>query len=222
MSSRSTSARTQNSRICASCGAALADSAAYCTACGAASAKPAQVPGQPGHRDKAHQVFVEPRPAQYAVTERKGASTGGAAHRAARAMTVTPSGRPASSGVSILKGDCGGTVVIEAGTDDLGSAPALRVLLIMPDGERLTVALTSESDQLVIGRDSGACSLSIPDPHVSGRHMVLGVSGDTGYVQDLDSTNGTFVNGVRVKMTHALNDGDVIRLGHSEITYHRG
>jgi Nif-specific regulatory protein len=63
-----------------------------------------------------------------------------------------------------------------------------------------------------LGR-STACVVAIPDPSVSRRHCVIR-RGEGGHfeIQDLDSYNGTFVNGLRVR-GHLLADGAAIMVG---------
>ena len=60
----------------------------------------------------------------------------------------------------------------------------------------------------------------VPDKGVSRRHAAL-VWADAGYcVKDLSSTNGTFLNGVRLDKTdHLLKDSDSIRLGEGTFSY---
>jgi pSer/pThr/pTyr-binding forkhead associated (FHA) protein len=64
---------------------------------------------------------------------------------------------------------------------------------------------------LVIGRGRGA-DVVIAEPTISRAHAAVGH--DTGgfFVQDLGSTNGTWVNGAREKKT-VLKDGDEIQMG---------
>jgi pSer/pThr/pTyr-binding forkhead associated (FHA) protein len=50
--------------------------------------------------------------------------------------------------------------------------------------------------------------------------MQLVTSADDCYVEDLNSTNGVYLNGKRVRR-HKLQPGDVIKLGMHEITYSR-
>ncbi len=63
-----------------------------------------------------------------------------------------------------------------------------------------------------IGRDAG-CEVSLPDSSVSRRHaqVVRQVSGL--YVQDLDSQNGTLLNGQPLLAPAALRPGDLLRVG---------
>ena len=63
-----------------------------------------------------------------------------------------------------------------------------------------------------IGRSDG-CAVSIPDRSVSREHCVIrSAEGGVFDIHDLDSYNGTFVNGLRVR-GHALSDGDEIAVG---------
>ncbi len=69
----------------------------------------------------------------------------------------------------------------------------------------------------VIGRHRD-CDMMIPDDTVSRRHAVITVEEDGYYVEDLGSSNGTFVNGREVKRTR-LSHRDTIKLSHSVLTF---
>src|SRR3954454_1010589 len=62
-----------------------------------------------------------------------------------------------------------------------------------------------------LGREG--CDVVLHDPEVSRRHAALRESASGLAIEDLGSTNGTFVNEVRVTGVVALNDGDKLRLG---------
>lgn len=62
----------------------------------------------------------------------------------------------------------------------------------------------------IIGRDS-SCTITIPGSHLSRRHAEFLALGPKLLMKDLDSSNGSFVNGNRCKEAQ-LNDGDEIRL----------
>lgn len=66
-----------------------------------------------------------------------------------------------------------------------------------------------------IGRDE-TCTLSIDDTAISRRHAEILVEGDTIVLVDLESRNGTFVNGQRVAGPTLLRDEDRIRVGTHE------
>ena len=53
---------------------------------------------------------------------------------------------------------------------------------------------------------------------VSGEHAVLQMSGNEVYLEDLNSTNGTFVNGKAIKK-QLLNDSDMVEIGKYKIKY---
>ena len=68
-----------------------------------------------------------------------------------------------------------------------------------------------------IGREG--CDVMVPDPDVSRRHaMIHGVDEGLG-VEDLGSTNGTFVNGERVTGITGLEPGDKLRFGNTVWRY---
>jgi pSer/pThr/pTyr-binding forkhead associated (FHA) protein len=59
------------------------------------------------------------------------------------------------------------------------------------------------------------------DEFASARHARLTPQRDGVWLEDIGSTNGTFVNGVRVKRSRRLEPGDVIRIGESDFRYER-
>jgi len=74
----------------------------------------------------------------------------------------------------------------------------------------MTFAL--EGDQLTIGRDSSN-AVAINDAEVSRRHSRLTFQGGKYVLEDLGSTNGTFVNGQRLAGPVVLKAGDIVSLG---------
>ncbi len=62
----------------------------------------------------------------------------------------------------------------------------------------------------ILGRDA-SCNISIPVEHLSRRHAELEVKGGKLFVKDLDSSNGTFLNGNRITESYA-KPGDKIKL----------
>ena len=72
---------------------------------------------------------------------------------------------------------------------------------------------------LVAGRDTG---LDIPlgaDGYASGRHARFGRAQDGDIIEDLHSTNGTYVNGDRLAGVRRLVAGDVVTIGQTQLTY---
>ena len=70
-----------------------------------------------------------------------------------------------------------------------------------------------------IGRSPGA-EFKLDRPLVSRLHCQLTADEDSVHVKDLDSTNGTFVNGKRVR-TAELKDGDTLGIGRVELIVSR-
>jgi pSer/pThr/pTyr-binding forkhead associated (FHA) protein len=77
------------------------------------------------------------------------------------------------------------------------------------------------SGAIVIGRDTSA-GLVIDDPEASRRHASLMLDGDTLSVEDLGSTNGTFVNGEQLHGTRPLASGDLVAIGQTTLRYEAG
>jgi pSer/pThr/pTyr-binding forkhead associated (FHA) protein len=57
------------------------------------------------------------------------------------------------------------------------------------------------------------------DEFASSKHARLTPQRDGVWLEDMGSTNGTFVNGVRLKKARRLEPGDVIRIGESDFRY---
>lgn len=82
----------------------------------------------------------------------------------------------------------------------------------MPDGD-----LQAVRDGLVLGRVKG-CDLVLDDAKVSRRHARLVVQGGVAEIEDLDSSNGTRLNGKEISR-RLLRDGDRIQIGSAEIIF---
>lgn len=63
---------------------------------------------------------------------------------------------------------------------------------------------------VTIGR--GRCDIRLRDPEVSREHCVIEVYGGTALIKDLQSANGTLLNGQLIR-EHVVKDGDQIRIG---------
>lgn len=68
------------------------------------------------------------------------------------------------------------------------------------------------SHSFTIGRNS-ACNLTVSDPTVSGRHAELITIDQDLFIRDLNSTNGTLLNGRRIQNLTGLRPGDVLHFG---------
>ncbi|MDP9232156.1 MAG: FHA domain-containing protein, partial [Actinomycetota bacterium] len=68
----------------------------------------------------------------------------------------------------------------------------------------------------------GDADLVIDDPEISRRHALIRTRDDVFEIDDLDSLNGTWVNGQRIQQTARLSHGDVVRLGKTVIAVEQG
>ena len=110
-------------------------------------------------------------------------------------------------------------------TDDRAATPAVaassivapRFWLVWQDR---TFAI--DAPDMTIGRDP-ACQIRVDAPGVSRRHASIHVNGrgsaadGKAMLEDLGSTNGTFVDGRRVKKPVALDDGQSVRVGEATL-----
>ncbi len=71
-----------------------------------------------------------------------------------------------------------------------------------------------EGEEITIGRET-VNQVAINDAEVSRKHARLTLHGTAYVLQDLGSTNGTFVNGQRVTATQVLNPGDTVSFGEN-------
>lgn len=84
--------------------------------------------------------------------------------------------------------------------------------LLVSDGRTVDVR-----DGLVLGRVAG-CDVVIDDTKCSRRHARLVVQGGVVEIEDLQSSNGTLLNGKPVQK-RVLRDGDEIQIGQTTLTY---
>jgi general secretion pathway protein A len=102
-----------------------------------------------------------------------------------------------------------------SGADLAAAAPYARILLAS-GGQTLSTHSLSLG-RLIIGR-TAANDLQIESRFVSRHHCQIVTTPQSCVVEDLNSTNGIFVHGKRVRY-HNLNDGDVVTIGQHELLY---
>ncbi len=92
--------------------------------------------------------------------------------------------------------------------------------LVMRAGPQPGQTFVLDQDSLTLGRDPDN-EIAIGDPQVSRQHARITRQGGLTVIEDAGSTNGTFVNGLRLAGPHTLTDGDVISLGDAvTLSYH--
>lgn len=101
-------------------------------------------------------------------------------------------------------------------TKTAASVPTLVVIDGTDAGRRLPLV---GKERFKVGRSSTS-DLKLLDGKVSRDHCMIEIVKDRHFIVDLESSNGTVVNGERVKKT-VLEEGDIIRLGFTVLKYDR-
>ena len=96
-----------------------------------------------------------------------------------------------------------------------GAAPRLEVVAALGHEPGTTFDVR---DGVTFGRSDGA-DIRVEDPFASSAHARIFDRGGFMYLEDMGSTNGTFLNGRQVKNAERLKMADTIRIGDSEYRY---
>ena len=96
-----------------------------------------------------------------------------------------------------------------------GGAPRLIVVAAMGHEPGRTFDV---GDGAMFGRADGA-DIHVEDQFASSSHARIYDRGGAMYLEDMGSTNGTYLNGRKVKSAEPLGTGDTIRIGDSEYRY---
>jgi hypothetical protein len=120
--------------------------------------------------------------------------------RAAQDVRVTPPIAPADVGV----GDV---------TVPMARAPRLRGLRLVGAGAPIALGLGT----FVVGRAAGS-DVRLDDRQVSRSHARITIDESSAFIEDMQTVNGTLVNGKEVKTRQPLHAGDTVQLGASAFT----
>ena len=196
---------------CPQCGASIVPGEAYCDNCGAALAS---VPVEP----------VAPVAQPAAVYPPAGLPA--APPPPVAAITTCP-----RCGASVNPGDvfcdnCGAAL----GAVSVAQPTVQPYLVVQASGARL--AFPPGKAEILIGREDPVSNV-FPEidlsPHggddagISRRHAKITIQGNQCFIEDMNSTNYTFVNKQKLApgVRHPLNDGDEVRLGRMVLTFHK-
>jgi pSer/pThr/pTyr-binding forkhead associated (FHA) protein len=94
------------------------------------------------------------------------------------------------------------------------SHPSLHLRILHPDGRQETRLFTAAP--VLVGRAPDN-HIVLEHPTVSGHHLQFSYHHNRWWVEDLESHNGTFLNGIRLNTSAVLVSDDTIRLGACEI-----
>ncbi|MDC7220489.1 MAG: FHA domain-containing protein [Spirochaetales bacterium] len=93
-----------------------------------------------------------------------------------------------------------------------------RGVLIILSGEDLGKTCLLDSEETIIGRDS-SCDLVIDDEGVSKEHCVIKAEQGFFFLEDLASSNGTYLDNKKIKKKSLLNDFERIVMGKTIIRF---
>ena len=84
--------------------------------------------------------------------------------------------------------------------------------VVVVDGPTAGDSVPLDQLPLLIGRGSDA-AIKLDDDYVSTRHARIAASGDQWFVEDLGSTNGTYIGTVRITQPTTITLGTQVRIG---------
>lgn len=99
--------------------------------------------------------------------------------------------------------------------------PGAPGIIILKDPEGRRGEVFSVRDLMTIGRNP-ECQVPLTDPYASSYHARIFFQDGGIFIEDLGSTNGTFVNGIRVSDPLALEDGAQIQIGQTTLEFKAG
>lgn len=109
---------------------------------------------------------------------------------------------------------------LRAAAREPGAELGRLLVLASPTGEPAVGAAFSLDAVTTLGRDVNN-TIVVDDEFASGRHAVLTYRGRAWYLEDLGSTNGSFVNGILVEGVAPLGFGDELQLGNVRLRLER-
>ena len=88
--------------------------------------------------------------------------------------------------------------------------------LIVKTGDEINKSFDLIKDKNIIGRDPES-NIVIDDIEISRSHLAITKEGETFQIEDLNSTNGTFLNGKKLEKLTVIKNGDLISLGENHV-----
>ena len=134
-----------------------------------------------------------------------------------------------ASAVSVIRSDLFGRTVPAPGSIDLDPQPLEEPappprktrrtrgeprVLVITQGSQTGQSAALADGPVLIGRGPDA-SLNLDDDYVSTRHARVVSNADGVYLEDLGSTNGSYVNGARITAPTTITLSDTLRIGRT-------
>ncbi|MET0524254.1 MAG: FHA domain-containing protein [Nocardioides sp.] len=125
------------------------------------------------------------------------------------------------SAISVIRSDMFGARVPEAARGVGGKAPKQKAppkrrgsptQVVVTQGSNTGITASLAQAPILIGRGNDA-AIRLDDDYVSTRHARIAASGDQWFVEDLGSTNGTYIGTVRITQPTTITLGTQVRIG---------
>jgi pSer/pThr/pTyr-binding forkhead associated (FHA) protein len=131
------------------------------------------------------------------------------------------------SAISVVRSDMFGARVAQGGTREAATPKARRqpkpkarkgspTHVLVVDGANKGERADLTEAPILIGRGSDA-AIRLDDDYVSTRHARIASSGDQWFVEDLGSTNGTYLGNQRLSQPSTIQAGSQIRIGKTTL-----
>jgi hypothetical protein len=119
-----------------------------------------------------------------------------------------------------VTGDGTGLHSASTSIGDAHNAQAARLVVERAPGHRAGM-IYDIGEGAILGRGDAA-EIRLEDPFASSRHARVAAQGGIVLIEDLGSTNGTYLNEELLQGPQPLHHGDRVRIGDSEFTYEEG
>jgi hypothetical protein len=125
------------------------------------------------------------------------------------------------SAISVIRSDMFGARVPEGARGVGGKAPKQKAptkrrgsptQVVVTQGSNTGATASLSDAPILIGRGNDA-QIRLDDDYVSTRHARIAASGDQWFVEDLGSTNGTYIGTVRITQPTTVTLGTQVRIG---------
>jgi hypothetical protein len=103
--------------------------------------------------------------------------------------------------------------------DDLPQIEAGRLVVVKSPTLEIGQERTLDSAPVTVGRSPQNDVKLDADDYASAKHARIEPRRDGVWVEDVGSTNGTYLNGIKLTRARKLKPGDVVRVGETELRY---
>lgn len=100
----------------------------------------------------------------------------------------------------------------------IGQSLKAKAILVVRQGTQAGMSFPLSGAQTILGREEGT-DIVLQDPESSRQHARVSWQAGQFILEDLGSTNGTFVNGVQITAPQVLSPGDSIGIGQTALVF---